>query len=187
MSIQKYSLMVSSPLKKASTDSNYCRHTDEPVNDISSLYEDVYFSRPITLLIYHARQLQDLLRVRKIAMEVTYRNYSPGELSLNVFSAVSGENVVLFAFLEAVVVDKIEGIDRLLVRRVGAIVIGVLRILQVGVDGKRPGERQAGDKIEDRNEGPTDPEDAKDGNKDGENREETRHCETICAACVLSG
>ena len=54
-----------------------------PVDDVSSLYEEVGPSRPVPVLVHDARHLQNLLRVGQVAMEVSDGDYSSCELPSN--------------------------------------------------------------------------------------------------------
>ena len=78
-----------------------------PVDDVSSLYEDIHFSGPIPVVVHYASQLQDLFRVGKVAVKVAYRDNLPDKLSLGVFRVVRDWDMAMFAFLETVVVNEV--------------------------------------------------------------------------------
>ena len=94
----------------------------------------------------------------------------------------------MFVLLGAVMVYKVGRLQRLLVRVVGVTIVIVLRVLVIWVHGKRPRQRETGDKVDDRDEGPANPENAEDGDEDGEDGEQAWHPE-LCAphASVAAG
>ena len=159
-----------------------CMRIYAPVNDVPGLDEEVNLSGPITLVVNYSSHLQHLERVRHVSVEVSNGDNLPSKLSLGRVSVCWG---MMFVLRGAVMVYEVGRLQRLLVRVVGVtIVIGVLRVFVVRVHGKRPRQRQTGDKVDDRNEGPADPENAEDRDENGEDGEKARHPE-LCAPHAL--
>ena len=145
-----------------------------PVDDVSSLHEEVDAAGPVALLVYNACHLEHLLGIGHVPVKIAHGYDAPGERALYGLRR-RRRWVCMVGVVVVVVIDDVNGLKGLLlgVRAAKDVRVGLL----VGVDGERPGEREA----EGGDDGAVGPENGDEREGEGEECKKARH--VYCGGC----